>query len=83
MGADDCLLKPFSFSELIARSRALLRRREHFIDPVLRHGELQMNRMERRVLRRDQIVDLTAKEFALARVPVCAARPVHLADANC
>lgn len=65
LGADDCLLKPFSFSELTARIRALLRRREHFVDPLLRHGDLSMNRMERRVLRGDRFVDLTVKEFAL------------------
>lgn len=64
-GADDCLLKPFSFSELMARSRALLRRREQFTDPVMRCGDLEMNRMERCVTRGGRPVDLTAKEYAL------------------
>jgi DNA-binding response OmpR family regulator len=65
LGADDCLLKPFSFSELTARCRALLRRREQFSDPVLRHDDLQLNRMERTVTRGQRIIDLTAKEFSL------------------
>jgi DNA-binding response OmpR family regulator len=65
LGADDCMLKPFNFSELRARCRALLRRREQYADPVLRSGGLEMNRMERRVLRDGQLVDLTTKEFAL------------------
>ncbi len=65
MGADDYLMKPFSFSELTARCRALMRRRERFQDPVLRHGELELRRMERRVLHGGLPVELTVKEFAL------------------
>ena len=65
LGADDCLLKPFSFHELTARCRALLRRREQFADPMLRHGDVELNRMDRRVMRGGRPVELTVKEFSL------------------
>ncbi len=65
LGADDCLLKPFSYSELMARCRALLRRRRQSADPVLRHDDLELHRIEHRVSRAGKIIALTAKEFAL------------------
>jgi DNA-binding response OmpR family regulator len=65
MGADDYLLKPFSFFELTARCRTLLRRRLQFADPVLRHGDLELHRIEHKVMRGGRTIGLTAKEFSL------------------
>jgi DNA-binding response OmpR family regulator len=65
MGADDFLLKPFSYFELTARCRALLRRRQQFADPVLRHGDLELHRIEHKVVRGGRAIQLTAKEFSL------------------
>jgi DNA-binding response OmpR family regulator len=65
LGADDYLAKPFSFFELRARCRALLRRRVQFADPVLRHGDLEVHRIERKVMRGGRTINLTAKEFSL------------------
>jgi DNA-binding response OmpR family regulator len=64
MGADDYMLKPFALAELRARTRALLRRRR---DPslILRQQDLEVNRVERSVVRDGQPVALTNKEFAL------------------
>ncbi len=66
-GADDCLVKPFSLIELLARIRALLRRRSvAVIEPALRLGVgLSLNREEYRVERDGRRIDLTPREFAL------------------
>jgi DNA-binding response OmpR family regulator len=65
LGADDYLVKPFSFHELTARCRALLRRRERHADPMLRCAGILLNRMERTVSYQEVALELTTKEFAL------------------
>jgi two-component system, OmpR family, copper resistance phosphate regulon response regulator CusR len=65
LGADDYLGKPFSFSELSARIRALLRRCHMPAESVLTVDDLKLDRVERRVERAGRRIDLTGKEFAL------------------
>jgi DNA-binding response OmpR family regulator len=65
LGADDLLLKPFAFSELAARLRALVRRGSHHVETVLRVDDLELSRVERRVVRAGRAIELTPKEFAL------------------
>jgi len=65
LGADDVVMKPFSFHELRARLQALSRRRSQFEDPVLRFGDLEMDRAQRRVTQAGREVELTATEFSL------------------
>ena len=65
IGADDCLVKPFSFQELLARCAALLRRKARSAGAILKYGDLSINRVERSVFRNGSEITLTAKEFIL------------------
>jgi two-component system copper resistance phosphate regulon response regulator CusR len=64
-GADDYLVKPFAFAELLARIRALLRRGRQAESPRLEVGDLTMDLITRKVIRGSQPVELTVREFEL------------------
>jgi len=64
-GADDYLVKPFAFLELLARIRALTRRPKNNLSPVLKVGKLSLDTINIEVKRGDRLVDLSKTEFSL------------------
>jgi DNA-binding response OmpR family regulator len=76
-GADDFLVKPFSYPELVARMQALLRRATgRRLRGVVRVGDLEIDPVERRVTVAGRVVDLTLREYELLRV--LAAEPTRV-----
>jgi len=64
-GADDYLVKPFEFEELLARVQALVRRSYHRKNPALEIGPLHIDTTTQRVERGGEVIQLTAREYAL------------------
>jgi two-component system copper resistance phosphate regulon response regulator CusR len=65
-GADDYLIKPFKFKELLARINALIRRHQNkIINPIIKFADLELNDSTKEVKRNGQIIKLTAREFTL------------------
>ena len=65
LGADDYLAKPFALGEMLARVRALARRKYGTKDPILRVGDLAIDTVHRRVERAGRRIELTPREYAL------------------
>ena len=72
LGADDYLPKPFAFAELVARLRALLRRAQPSLAPVLTSGDLRLDPARRSASRADQELGLGPKEFGVLELLLAA-----------
>src|SRR6202035_499461 len=72
LGADDYLPKPFAFAELVARLRALLRRAQPPLAPVLASGDLRLDPARRSVSRAGQALELGPKEFGVLELLLAA-----------
>jgi two-component system, OmpR family, copper resistance phosphate regulon response regulator CusR len=66
-GADDYVVKPFSFAELLARIRAIVRRPGARAEPILRFADVELDPASGRVIRGGNALDLSAREFSLLR----------------
>ena len=82
LGADDYMVKPFGFRELVARIRAIVRRvqRPAEVPTAIRAGELEIDRRTRRVTLRDEELSLTPKEFDLLALLASDTGAVHRRD---
>lgn len=79
-GADDYLPKPFAFAELVARVRALARRSQPAVPPVLLHGDLPLDAGQRVASRAGRRLDLSPKEFAVLELLLAARSRVVSAE---
>lgn len=68
LGADDYLVKPFEFSELLARVRALVRRKYDQKEPLIRVADIEIDTVNREIRRGGQPLDLTIREYAIMEI---------------
>ena len=80
-GADDYLVKPFTLPVLLARIRAILRRKGINLQSTLRAGDLVLDRLTHKVLRGERAVDLTPREFDLLEMLIAHPRQVFSREA--